>query len=49
MTTVPAKVAGVKEVILTSPRIKPETIVAADIAGADKIYKLGGASSNQRF
>lgn len=49
MTTVPAKVAGVKEVILTSPRIKPETIVAADIAGADKIYKLGGAQAISAF
>ena len=49
MTTVPAKVAGVKEVILTSPRIKPETIVAADIAGADKIYRLGGAQAISAF
>ena len=49
MTTVPAKVAGVKEVVLTSPRIKPETIVAAVIAGADKIYKLGGAQAISAF
>lgn len=49
MTVVPAKVAGVKDVVLTSPRIKPETIVAADIAGADKIYKLGGAQSIAAF
>ncbi len=49
MTIVPAKVAGVSEVILTSPKIKPETIVAADIAGADKIYKLGGAQAISAF
>ncbi len=49
MTTVPAKVAGVKEVILTSPKIKNETIVAAKIAGADKIYKLGGAQAIAAF
>lgn len=49
MTVIPAKVAGVKEVLLTSPRIKPETIVAADIAGASKIYKLGGAQAVSAF
>lgn len=49
MTVVPAKAAGVEEVVLTSPRIKPETIVAADIAGADKIYKLGGAQAISAF
>lgn len=49
MTVVPAKVAGVKEVVLTSPKIKPETIIAADIAGADKIYKLGGAQAVAAF
>lgn len=49
MTVVPAKVAGVSEVVLTSPRIKPATIVAAYIAGADKIYKLGGAQAISAF
>ncbi len=49
MTTVPAKVAGVKEVCLTSPKIKDETIVAAHISGADKIYKLGGAQAVSAF
>ena len=49
MTTVPAKIAGVEEIILTSPKIKPETIVAADIAGASKIYKLGGAQAISAF
>lgn len=49
MTVIPAKVAGVKNIYLTSPKIKPETIVAADIAGADKIYKLGGAQAITAF
>lgn len=42
MTIVPAKVAGVKEIIACSPKIYSETIVACDLAGADKIYNIGG-------
>lgn len=42
MTITPAKVAGVKEIIACSPKIKPETIVAATLAGATKIYRIGG-------
>lgn len=49
MTVTPARAAGVKEIYLTSPRIKPQTIVAAHIAGADKIYKIGGAQSISAF
>lgn len=49
MTVTPAKVAGVKEICLTSPKIKPQTIVAAHISGADKIYKLGGAQAVSAF
>lgn len=45
MTITPAKVAGVKEVVACSPKIKPETIVACDLAGADKIYKIGGVQA----
>lgn len=45
MGVVPAKVAGVKEVIVCSPRIKPEVIVAASLAGADKIFKIGGVQA----
>ena len=45
MGVVPAKVAGVKEVIVCSPRIKPEVIVAAHLSGADKIYKIGGVQA----
>jgi histidinol dehydrogenase len=42
MTVIPAKVAGVEEIIVCSPKIPPITIVAADIAGANKIFNIGG-------
>ena len=47
MTILPAKVAGVKEIIACTPPdegmiINPSTIVAADIAGSTKIFKIGG-------
>lgn len=42
MNVIPSSVAGVKEIIVCSPKIKPGTIVAADIAGATKIFNIGG-------
>jgi len=45
MSVIPAKVAGVKEVIVCSPKMQPVTLVAADIAGADRIYKIGGVQA----
>lgn len=45
MGVVPAKVAGVKEVIVCSPRIKPATLVAASLAGADRVFKIGGVQA----
>ncbi len=42
MCVIPARVAGVKEIIVCSPKIKPITIVAADLAGADLIFNIGG-------
>ncbi|MBR2255557.1 MAG: histidinol dehydrogenase, partial [Candidatus Methanomethylophilaceae archaeon] len=46
MTIIPAKVAGVDEVIMCTPApINPLVLVAADIAGADEIYKSGGAQA----
>ncbi|MCR4587686.1 MAG: histidinol dehydrogenase [Lachnospiraceae bacterium] len=51
MNVLPAKVAGVSEVIMTTPpsleggKVNPGTLVAADIAGVDKIYKAGGAQA----
>ena len=48
MNIVPAKTAGVEKIVMCTPpgkdgRAAAGTIVAADIAGADEIYKVGGA------
>jgi histidinol dehydrogenase len=50
MNVIPAKVAGVGEIIMTTPpgadgHVNPGTLVAADIAGVDTIYKVGGAQA----
>ena len=50
MNVVPAKVAGVDRIIMTTPpgpdgSVNPGTLVAADIAGVDEIYKVGGAQA----
>ena len=46
MTVIPARVAGVDEVVMCTPApINPITLVAADIAGVDEIYKTGGAQA----
>lgn len=50
MNVVPAKVAGVPNIIMTTPansegKVNPATLVAADIAGVDKIFKVGGAQA----
>ena len=50
MNVIPAKVAGVGEIVMTTPpgadgRVNPGTLVAADIAGVDTIYKVGGAQA----
>lgn len=50
MNVIPAKVAGVSEIIITTPpgadgSVNPATLVAADIAGADTVYKVGGAQA----
>ena len=46
MCVLAAKVAGVDEVICcTPPPVNPLTLVALDIAGADEIYKVGGAQA----
>ncbi len=50
MNVIPAKVAGVPEIIMTTPpgadgHVNPGTLVAADIAGVDTIYKVGGAQA----
>ena len=49
MNVVPAKVAGVTQIIMTTPcrdgKVSPNTLVAAHEAGADVIYKVGGAQA----
>ena len=50
MNVVPAKVAGVEKIIMTTPcgkdgKVYPSTLVAAMEAGADEIYKVGGAQA----
>ncbi len=50
MNVIPAKVAGVEKIIVCTPpnaqgKVPAGTIVAADIAGVDEIYKVGGAQA----
>lgn len=50
MNVVPAKVAGVPNIIMTTPagadgKVNAATLVAADIAGVDLIFKVGGAQA----
>ncbi len=50
MTAIPARVAGVREIIMTTPpnkdgTIPPLTLVAAGIAGVDRIFRVGGAQA----
>jgi len=49
MAAIPAKVAGVQEILMTTPPpkegISPAILVAADLAGVDQIYRVGGAQA----
>jgi histidinol dehydrogenase len=45
MTAVPAKVAGVPEVFMTTPGPSPETLAAALEAGVDRVFLMGGAQA----
>ena len=50
MNVIPAKIAGVEEIVLVTPperdgSISPAALAAARIAGADRIFKLGGAQA----
>lgn len=50
MNVIPARVAGVKKIVMTTPagadgKVNPGTLVAAKIAGVDEIYKVGGAQA----
>ena len=50
MNVIPARIAGVREIVVVTPpdqngAISPEALAAARIAGADKIFKIGGAQA----
>lgn len=50
MNVIPAKVAGVEEIVMVTPpgkdgKINPNTLVAANEAGVDMVYKVGGAQA----
>lgn len=50
MNAIPAKIAGVKEIVITTPpgrdgKVNPAILVSARIAGVDEIYKVGGAQA----
>jgi histidinol dehydrogenase len=49
MAAIPARVAGVQQILMATPPqregIDPAVLVAADLAGVDKIYRIGGAQA----
>lgn len=49
MAAIPAKVAGVREILMVTPPrkegISPAVLVAADLAGVDRIYRIGGVQA----
>ena len=49
MAAIPAKVAGVQEIVMVTPPqkegISPAVLVAADLAGVDRIYRIGGVQA----
>ena len=49
MNAIPAKVAGVEQIVMCSPfpegQTRPHVLVAADLAGVTEIYKIGGAQA----
>ncbi|MBZ5565690.1 MAG: histidinol dehydrogenase, partial [Acidobacteriia bacterium] len=49
MSVIPAKVAGVREIFVTSPRPAPAVLVAADLLGIERIFRLGGAQAIAAF
>jgi len=45
MTAVPARAAGVREIVMTTPGPSPETLAAALVAGVDRVFTIGGAQA----
>ena len=49
MSVIPAQVAGIEEIVITSPRPAPAVLVAADFLGVKRIFRLGGAQAIAAF
>jgi len=49
MSVIPAQVAGVREIVVTSPRPAPAVLVAAHLMGVKKVFRLGGAQAIAAF
>ena len=45
MTAIPARVAGVREIVMVTPGPSPETLLAAKLAGVDRVFEIGGAQA----
>jgi histidinol dehydrogenase len=45
MAAIPARVAGVAEIVMTTPGPSVETLAAAEIAGVDRVFVIGGAQA----
>jgi len=45
MSAIPARVAGVKEIVIVSPTVSSHVLAAAKIAGVNRIYRIGGAQA----
>ena len=45
MTAVPARAAGVREVVMVTPGPSPETMAAARLSGVDRVFRIGGAQA----
>ncbi len=47
MTVIPAKIAGVRRIVIVTPpgNLTPEVLVTADMVGIDEIYQVGGAQA----
>lgn len=45
MTVIPAQVAGVKRIVVVSPKPSPQVLAAATMLGVDEFYRVGGAQA----
>ena len=45
MTAIPARVAGVREIVMTTPGPSPETLAAARLSGVNRVFVIGGAQA----